>query len=366
MKILLMTPIHRENETSNSKKIKGIPYNQGQAAWIKALEKLGHEVKVYRYTETILIPNRLRIKLILYAEKYMPSFLGKLRRKFEKYYKLNPENFVKTLVFKKLTYSFNPELIIISGGLTSIFPEAFQEIKKKIKVKIILFSGINPLNASTSLERQLIRKQIIDLVIENDKGYAKSWMKLGAQSLVLPISSVDPTVYKKLRLSEVEEKKYNCDVCFVGTLSKSRQKILGKLLDFNIKIWGDILPGEELEKKLNSVYKGTAHGLKTVKIYNASKIVLNFQPEDMSTGGNMRTFEIPACGSFQLVDRYDSRWFVEGKEIVSFSDSTDLKRKIVYYLSHEKKRTSIADAGYKKAHTEHTYELHFKKLIANI
>lgn len=78
----------------------------------------------------------------------------------------------------------------------------------------------------------------------------------------------------------------------------------------------------------------------------------------------MRTFEIPGCGAFQLVDKVDPSWFKIGKEVVVFRDLGDLKKKIRYYLRNERERQAIAQAGYKRAHREHTYEKRFKQLLA--
>lgn len=84
----------------------------------------------------------------------------------------------------------------------------------------------------------------------------------------------------------------------------------------------------------------------------------------MLTGGNLRTFEIPACGGFQIIDRFDPRWFRIDKEIIAFKNLTDLRMKIDYYLSHPKARQRIAHASLKRVCKDHVYVQRFKTLIS--
>lgn len=133
-----------------------------------------------------------------------------------------------------------------------------------------------------------------------------------------------------------------------------------------VKIWGDLISGVGLYKELKPYYQGTAYGEKMVKIFNAAKTVLNFQPTDMTHGGNMRTFEIPGCGAFQLTNKVDSNFLLPDKEIVLFKNTSDLREKIKYYLQNSKERLKIARVGFERVHKEHIYESHFKKLLSQI
>jgi spore maturation protein CgeB len=100
-----------------------------------------------------------------------------------------------------------------------------------------------------------------------------------------------------------------------------------------------------------------------VKVFNASKIVLNFLPPHMPKGGNLRTFEIPGSGAFQLASRCPSAWFKPGREIALFSSLADLRHKISYYLQHTRQRQAIAHRGYLRTHRDHTYRHRFSTLL---
>ncbi len=79
-----------------------------------------------------------------------------------------------------------------------------------------------------------------------------------------------------------------------------------------------------------------------------------------------RTFEVPACGGFLLTGHADnlSEYYVAGKEIVSFTNTSDLIEKCQYYLAHEAERQKIAQAGYERTVKEHSYEHRFKQIFS--
>lgn len=365
MNILLLTPLHKmitkEDKLNNRYFSKG----QAQQSWIEALDNLGHKVYIFYYTDSILLPRNINIDFQEITKKIFPIWYGRIRRIGDRYYKFIPSAWIKNRNVLNYAKKIIPDQVWLSGGFQDIFPNTLQEIKKKFSARILLFSGVSPLIAATFSEKEMVAKKIVDLVVENDEGYARLWKRLGAKKVVVsPISSVDPRLHKKINLGENEREIYGSDVVFVGTLWMERQRILTSLLDFDLKIWGDIPFGIKLSKELKKAYQGIASGETMVKIFNTSKIIINFQPKDMTKGANMRTFEINGCGGFQLTDKIDDRWFTPNKEVVIFNDLVDLKKKIEFYLKDDRKRKSIALAGYKRAHKDHTYEKHFKRLLS--
>lgn len=340
------------------------PYFQGQAAWKKALEKLGHQVLVFRYTDSILVPNRVRIFFQGLLVHLFPLWYARALRLRSMFFCFSLENYLRNRKLLSLALKWKPNLVLISAGTTVIFPKTIGLIKEKTKTKMVLVSGTAPLSTATRTERKMIKE--IDCFVTNDRDHARDWLRLGAKKAVcLPMSAVDPTLHRKVKLTPKEKEEYSADVCFVGSLTKERVEILSQLKGFNLKVWGDPHLGIDLSL-LGNQYQGRARGKKMVKIFNATKIVLNFHIPQMQHGGNMRTFEIPGCCAFQLVDRTDPSWFKFDKEVVVFKDLRDLKKKIGYYLENEQERRAIAQAGYWRAHQEHTYEKRFKKLLAGV
>lgn len=366
MNILLLGPIHRYKDFLQQHGQYPFVKGQGQQSWVEALEGLGHKVTVFRYTDTIFDFSVKKTFDGIFA-KYFPKWKTRFNRVQSEFYYLSLENVLKNKKLLSIAEKSKPNILLISGGVSCLFPKTIQTIKKTYKCKVVLLSGINPMFAVPLAEKQMVKNKIIDVVVENDRGYASLWKKIGAKkTIVLPISSVDPKLHKIVKLSQKEQKKYGCDVCFVGTLSNKRQELLKTLTNFNLKIWGDLLPEEPLMPELLPYYHGMAHGEEMVKILNASTIVLNFQPQDMTHGGNMRTFEIPGCKAFQLADKVDDDWFKDGRDIVLFKNKKELIQKIKYYLTHPLEREQLRKEAYQKVYSYHTYEKHFKKLLSEI
>lgn len=377
MNILLVGPIHRKKEFLVQPKKFPFVKGQGQQSWVEAFTSLGHTVSVFRYTDSVFFPERFSVEMEFFLTKHFPRVYSKYLRFRDLCYASFLDSSLRSKKLLTFAKKCKPNIVIISGGVSTLLVLPFLEMKRQFGSKVLLFSGVNPAIAATTLEKTMVKSGIVDVVVENDRGYALEWEMLGAKkTVVLPISSVDPGLHRKVILSKEEEEKYGSDVCFVGSLTRERQQILKSIRQaqdkqvqddsYTMKIWGDIPQTIKLDEMLKPHYYGVAFGEKMVKIYNAAKIVLNFQPSDMIHGGNMRTFEIPGCGAFQLANRVDSKWFTKGNEVVSFKSIDDLKKKISYYLKNEKKRNEIVENGYLRAHKEHTYEKHFKKLLSQI
>lgn len=101
------------------------------------------------------------------------------------------------------------------------------------------------------------------------------------------------------------------------------------------------------------------------KIFNLSKINLNFTSKPIRTGLPQRIWDILGAGGFVLTN-YQSElpeYFEIGRELEVFSDESELLDKIGYYLSHEELRKEIAFNGYKRAKEEHSLELRLGRLL---
>ncbi len=376
MKILLLAPIHHEREyrgqREEEKKRLGRIENsfligQAESSWKRALEELGHSVEVFIYTESILMPNTLRVWLKEYCRSKLPEWYFQYLRWARVFYRYSLENRLRNRKLLGTVEKLRPDLILITGGTSSIFPETVKYIKENFSVKIVLMNGMSPLWSVTRTEREMV--EFIDCFFTNDKYHAIQWLELGAKKAhCLPISSVDPYLHKRIPLSEEETRQYGCDLCFVGGLYpekwyRERLRVLAALREFDLGIWSEDKWEILHTDKWKGAYRGVARGLKMVKIYNAAKIVINVHGNFMQAGGNMRTFEVPGCGAFQLIDRVDPAWFEIGEEVVRFTGIDDLKEKIKYYLEHPEERERIARRGQERAYRDHTYQKRFGRLL---
>lgn len=105
--------------------------------------------------------------------------------------------------------------------------------------------------------------------------------------------------------------------------------------------------------------KGTAEVRQEApRIYRCSKINLNISLRSILTGIPLRAFEIMGSRGFLLTNYQEDflELFTPGEDFVYYEDYEDLMGKVDYYLSHEKERAQIAENGYEKVKTYHTYK----------
>ncbi len=184
-----------------------------------------------------------------------------------------------------------------------------------------------------------------------------------------------PDAHKPVALTPGERKAYDADLSFMGAAYHNRRKTFPQLLEYDFKIWGTEwdLQSPVGAKVQNGNQRVSTE--ETVKIYNGGKINLNLHSSTYHEGihpdgdfANPRTFEIAACGGFQLVDERSelAELFNAGEEVITFNSIGDLKEKITYYLKHEDERKSIAQKGQERVLSEHTLEHRMNEMLIHV
>lgn len=143
---------------------------------------------------------------------------------------------------------------------------------------------------------------------------------------------------------------YDNDITFIGSWSKRREALLGGLKDFDVKVFGGSWKWASagFKRRVRCLPPVYNDGMR--RLIERSRINLNIITRENRDTSNLRNFEIPACGGFQLSERSEEvlRLFEEGKEIACFGDGEELAAKCAFYLSDDKARAEIAANGYKK------------------
>jgi spore maturation protein CgeB len=187
--------------------------------------------------------------------------------------------------------------------------------------------------------------------------------------------AADPAVHTPLGLSEREKKEFGSQVSFVGAGYRNRRVTFRRLLDFDFKIWGSEWKGAD--GLWGRVQRDGARVSTedSVRIFNASAVNLNLHSSTYVDGVdplgdfvNPRTFELAACGRFQLVDerRYLPELFVPGVEVATFASAAELRDRISYYLAHPDERDAIAAAGRQRVLRDHTYTVRMGELLEQV
>lgn len=188
--------------------------------------------------------------------------------------------------------------------------------------------------------------------------------------LYLPLAA-EPSFHRPLELSGVERRKFGSDVSFMGAGYPNRRRAFRRLTGCDFKLWGTEWDDEPALEPLLQMDGARVSPEDCVKIFNASIINLNLHsgvnPEQIVTGGdfvNPRTFELAACGAFQLVDRRTLMpELFEADEMAVFTDMDDLEAKIGHFLTRPEERAEFARRARERVLRDHTYAARMQTLI---
>lgn len=160
--------------------------------------------------------------------------------------------------------------------------------------------------------------------------------------------------------------EYKCDIATAGNQHSWRVAFLKNFEGYNVKLWGNSSPLWLPSGAVSRMYQGRGvYCEDKVKAFRGAKIVLNNLHYGEIWGLNARAFEAAGSGAFQMLDWRPglSQLFEDGKELVSFRGIQDLKKKIDYWLPREDERRKIAEAGMKRAYSQHTYQSRLALLL---
>ena len=105
-------------------------------------------------------------------------------------------------------------------------------------------------------------------------------------------------------------------------------------------------------------YRGTADYLTQMPmIFNASKINVNITLKILQSGIPLRVLDILGAGGFLLSNYQEeiAENFIDGKEVILYTDIEDAISKAEFYLQHDELRQEIAKSGQIKVFEEFNY-----------
>ncbi|MEM3062227.1 MAG: glycosyltransferase [Nitrososphaerota archaeon] len=201
-----------------------------------------------------------------------------------------------------------------------------------------------------------------------DRAKFQELQQLGAKQVQYLPCAFDPDVYHPKPISPTDVKNYQCDIGMIASYYKKRGEILSAVQGLDVAIWG---MGWKKSPELKQFPSGTLRGKsltgrQIATAYNVIKICPNAHHSQSILGGlNMRAFEIPGAGGFQITDYIEGmeEHFEIGKEIVVYQSPEHFRELAEYYLKHDDERKAIAKRGYERVIRDHTYQQRLKKIF---
>lgn len=326
------------------------------------LRKLGHEVIVFNY-DTPNSPTIARNKITVTS--YLPSSLHSI---------FVPPAIHAGIAWEKsmneklisLARTIKADLIFILKGET-LQTETLASIKAPNN-QIISWWLDDPILYFDSHAQLRSQFEYIDILFMFDRGRFQELKQMGAKQVEYLPCAFDPAVYHPKQVSSADIKKYQSDVGMIASYYSKRGELLHHIHGLNVSVWGR---GWKNKSEIKAFPSGTLRG-KTLNghqiatAYNIMKICPNVHHSQTVLGGlNMRTFEIPGAGGFQITDYVGGmeEHFEIGEEIIAYQSHEHFRELAEYYLKHEDERKKIARRGYERAVRDHTYEQRLKKVF---
>ncbi len=187
--------------------------------------------------------------------------------------------------------------------------------------------------------------------------------------------AADPAVHRPLDLSAEERERYGSDFSFVGAGYRNRRLAFAAFADCDFRIWGSDWEGAEAMRPFLQEGGRRVDTATAVRVFNATKVNLNLHSSTYHDGVdprgdfvNPRTFEIAACGGFQVVDeRKELPPLLEpGREVVTFSSVREMRELGIYYLERPEDRRELAMRARKAVLARHTYRHRMGELLGEI
>jgi hypothetical protein len=286
--------------------------------------------------------------------------------------------------FSKVIFEFKPDIFI-----TSVF--YYKQLDFKI-LKGERARGLKVFFNSPLPHQYDFPEELIKLVRGGNWGdvyfgaFADEWGSKMESFFGLKYHHIALAANKKYHFPTTSDKKYQCDIIFMGANLPDKKETFAEWLiplfkkGYQIKVLGrDWTKIDVFKRKIGSLSRklglpwltNTRNFVVPLaeenKIYSSAKISINIHDLRQQREGNdvnERTFKIPACGGFEICDPVTIvRKYFNPDEVVMARDSKEWFQLIDYYLKHDQERETIKAKGTARALRDHTYHNRVDQII---
>ena len=169
----------------------------------------------------------------------------------------------------------------------------------------------------------------------------------------------------KLPFTDEKNRTWLCAYIIHLASMKKRKRVITGLLDLGLELFGDPKGWRHLLGPRATVHPNIDYRKSLRNVYAKICINVNITSCQMPSAVNQRVFDIPMAGSFVISDdQKDLReLFDVPKEAIIYENLNDLRKKIAWYLAHEKERTAIIAAARERIKKEHLYVHRIKAIL---
>ncbi len=259
-------------------------------------------------------------------------------------------------------------VLVLKGEL--IAPKTLAAIRSQSRARLVNWNPDDPFEPSITTRALVAGIPEYDIYFTWGKRLVGRLREAGARHVEYLPFGYDPDTHLPVRPDAARDAERSPDISFCGTWTLERERLLGRLAGCDLGIWGNGWESLGNSSPLRDRQKGPAiYDGDLSQVYGSSRIVLNLLRQPNRGSHNMRSFEIPATGAFQLSTRSEglAEWFREDHEIACFESPDELEDKVIYYLGREGERKAVATAGHRRVVEGcHSYADRMEELLNKI
>lgn len=167
-------------------------------------------------------------------------------------------------------------------------------------------------------------------------------------------------------------RRFDCEVCFVGTWDRERERDLAPLACFDLAIWGPGWPenlsaSSPLRPKVRG---GPLYNEDLVRAYRGSRVVFNHLRLHNGSAHNVRSMEIAGIGGgAQLVRRTPElarELFTEDEHLLCFADEDEMKHQVRQALGNAEKVRRLSSAARQRVTERHLLSHRISRIIEDL
>lgn len=209
-------------------------------------------------------------------------------------------------------------------------------------------------------------------------GIADLRNRLGIRSASVLQHAFDPEIHRPTPPNAREERRFRCDVSFIGTWSPAKQRLLeavdAGLPDCTIRVFGSQWERAGQSSRIARIWGGhPVSGTEYAVAIGCARVNLGLLSErrpGASDGDRItsRTFHIPAAGGCLLHQRTDELTQVlrEGIDCEAFDGAEELIHKIELLLQNEPRRKDIAANGLARVRAAHSWDHRIRQMMERL
>jgi hypothetical protein len=291
--------------------------------------------------------------------------LGRLGRTFNKFVPVEPWVHKANREMVIAAEDFAPDLIVVFGQ-SPVRAGALAQIRARRTLRMVhvwpdALTFMNPVIVGTL--------PMYDVVASYSRSAVEWIRRLGAPRVEWVPLAADPHMHAASTLESVSSPI--ADVAFIGQWRPERaeamQAILEGVPEASVKIWGLDWPRRSRgNAKLLAAWQGPGlYEREMARTIASCRTNLNIIDRTNYPAANMRFFELPCAGGFQLASACPEMEteFRDRESVLYYRTSSELVESVRFALADDTRRREIALAGHRKVLQEHTYVHRVRRLL---